>query len=482
MLSSSSSSGGGGDGGGFGGAGGGGGAGRWGIGSSGGNGNSSGVWSSGKKKQQKLPKIPKRGPGVAELEKILRDNEKSEGGININNINTTSSNNNNNVEGFSVSHPYSDPRRRTPPPLALPPPPMSGVVTSRPPPTFPPPSHHIPIAPRFDHLSPRPRPRPGLYGYNTAKQEEGRNFPEQPLFPMNPSSCDGLLQPDNHHHHRHHTANSSSSNKIYSESSSNPSHHHLWSSIPALPQERHRTNQYSSSMVKQILGPRAPPPSSNSLTTGHFNHEPPSSQNPYFNARNPTEEPKMVGMMRPHPSSSFENSLVPSTNFQVSPFFPNLITRPHNKSSSNNDTHFDTSNFTSSNNDCFRDVEWGGTLGLNSNRSRFSSDIIKGVSSNFSSLINGTAAASIPTPPVPSPSMPMFQRELSNNNNHQVPEDKMEDSNQKSESSRGGSDQERPFYNFLKVEEEGDMEETIPGSNHEGSEVGTDGPDLTLKL
>ncbi|KAK4259682.1 hypothetical protein QN277_005990 [Acacia crassicarpa] len=469
MFSSSSSSGGGGFGGG--GGGGGGSGGGCGSGSNGGNGNSPGVLSSGMKKQQKHPKIPKRGPGVAELEKILRDDEKSKGGININNINTTSSNNNNNnVEGFSVSHPFLNPRRRSPPP----PSPRTSRPLS--------PSHHIPIAPRFDHLNPPP---PGLYGYNTAKQQQGRNFPEQPLFPMNPSSCDVLSQPDSDRQHFHHTANSSAAKNFYSESSSNHHHHHLWPSYPALPQERHCTNnQYSSSMVKQILGPRAPPPSSSSLTTGHFNHEPPSSQSPYFSgtsARNPTEEPKMVGM-RPHRSSSFENSLVPSSNFQVPPFSPNLITRPHNKSSSNNDIHISTSNFTSSNNDW--DVKWGSTLGLNSNRSRFGSEISTGGSGNFSSLINGGAAAPapIPTPPVPSPSLHMFQRELSNNDNYQVPQERVEDSNQKSESSIGGSDRQRRFYNFLEVKEVEDMKETTLGSNHEGSEAGSSGLDLTLKL
>ncbi|XP_054794567.1 uncharacterized protein LOC129300066 [Prosopis cineraria] len=468
MFSSSSSRGGGGGGGGIGGGGGGGGGGC-GCGSNG-NGGGSGVWSSGIKKQQKRPKVPKRGPGVAELEKILREQEKSDRGININNI---SSNSTNNAEGFPVSpscfnlHHHSSPplKPHCPPP---PPPPVPvTAATSCPPP--PPPPPHIPIAPRFDHLSqPPPPPMAALYGYNTATQ--GRNFPEQSLFPMNPSSCDGLSHPDHHHH----SANPSSKN-FCSESSNN----HLWP-YSALPQKRHCNNRYHTSMMRQVLGPTAPPPSSSLLPAGLHNHEPPSNQSSYFNCTsrnvNP-EEPKMVGLKRPHPSSSFENSLVPSSTFQVSPIFSNF-TRPH-KSSNSNDTHITSSNFNSSNNECFRDVKWGGPLGYSSRK--FGSDSNGGLGhhSNFSSF-NGTAAAS---PPVPSPSMLMFQRESCKNNNalpnYQVLEERMEDSYQRSESS-SGSDQ-RPFYNFLEVKEVGMKENTL-GSNHKGSEVGIDGPDLTLKL
>lgn len=257
MFSSSSSSGGGGAGGNGGGGGGGCGCG----GNGGGDGGSSGM-----KKPHKRPKVPKRGPGVAELEKILREQEMSQGGvtndiININNtsnsnsiINNNNKNNNHsngNVEGFSNSHAVFPP----PPP---PPPPMPVVATPRPRPQPPSSSHDVPIVPRFDQLStlpPLPPPLPSasslLYGFN-APTQQGRNLLEKPFFPMNSSSMDGLSQPphdNNNHHHLHHSANSSSKS-FYSDLSNG--HNHLWSSHSALPHKRPSTpssNQYSSPMV-----------------------------------------------------------------------------------------------------------------------------------------------------------------------------------------------------------------------------------------
>lgn len=72
----------------------GGGAGGGGNGNGGNNGVS--IWNSGgmrKQQQQKRPRIPKRGPGVAELEKILKEQETGD-------VTTTQRGNN---EGFSIS-------------------------------------------------------------------------------------------------------------------------------------------------------------------------------------------------------------------------------------------------------------------------------------------------------------------------------------------------------------------------------------------
>ncbi|KAI4296863.1 hypothetical protein L6164_036783 [Bauhinia variegata] len=428
----------------------------------GGNGNG-GVWSSSglKIKQQKRPKVPKRGPGVAELEKIIREQ---------------------NGEGFS-SPCFSNYQNQTNPcntlslkphPPPPPPPPSPPSMTMTPRRVAVPASHsislpsHVPLAPKFDHLSPSTPPNmASLYGngggYGSAlgrsNSGSGLVLPEQPCFPMSLSSCrssiDGLdaSQSDS----------GNSSRNLSSES--NP----LWSYPPLIP-KRHNA-QCPPPMMNQFLGSGTPaPPSPTSLPAVlHNNVEPPSNQSSYYNntGRPASEEQKIVGMKRPHPlSMSLDNSLVPPSQFQYSPNLP-PYNRPHQ--SSPNDS------FTSNESYCRDAARWGSTLELNGKRFNYDN--------------GGSSHASFPTlgaPSVPSPPMHMFQGEFSKCNvlPYQVPENlqsRMEDPYQRLELSNGGSDH-KPFYSFLEVKEQLGKKDAALGSNHKDCEAGSDGIDLSLKL
>lgn len=177
------------------------------------------IWNSGlKKPAQKRPKVPKRGPGVAELEKILREQEQTS---------------NNNGEGFSVSS--LRPHRSPPPSPSSPPQVMSSG-------RIPPPHLQSTVAP------PPPPPMYGVYNGNftTSTTMGGRNKNngmdyngEQTLFPMNSSSCDGWTQSSLSDH----SGNSSSKN-LCSDSSNN-NINPFWSSTsypPALPHTHTRHN------------------------------------------------------------------------------------------------------------------------------------------------------------------------------------------------------------------------------------------------
>ncbi|TKY71797.1 WAS/WASL-interacting protein family member [Spatholobus suberectus] len=410
----------------------------------------SSIWSSSLKKQQKRPRVPKRGPGVAELEKILREQES---------IDTTDKGN---QEGFSsfISH-HSNSNSNSYPSSSFkfhpPQPPTSQKIT------VPLPSsvssnlpNNVPSAPIFDHLGPTTLPTiTSIYGNcGSLERSSGSGLvsPEKELFPLNLNSCKSKSNMNESIDGNQHDSARSPSRNLSNESN------HVW---PYSGTIQKRNNQYSSPTANQFRGT---PTSSGSLSIGLHNHlELPSNQNSYYNytSRVP-EEHKMVGMKRSH-SSTLENSLIPPSNFHVLPSFSHY-NRPHQ--SSINDSH-GASSF-SSTKECYRDAKWGSTLELSN--ARFNSDTAVPGHANFPPFV---------TPEVPSPPMHLFPGVLTKGNvlPCQVTEDKM-DSHRQSESSEPNH---RPFYDFLEVEDS-EGTETMRGANRGGREAGKVGIDLNLKL
>lgn len=334
--------------------------------------NGASIWSSGLKKQIKRPRVPKRGPGVAELEKILREQA------------TIDISDRKNVEGLSPSscfipHHHSNNPYHSSSLKPHQPPPTSSI-----PPPGPPPSSNMP----------------------------GLVLPEQQLFPMNLTSCKSKSNLNEGLDGSQSDSGNSSSRNLSSES--NP----IWS-YPATIQKR--TNQYPTPMVNQFLG-AGNPTSSGSLPIGLHNHvEPPSNQSSHYNyPSRHLEEHKMVSMKQPHPSS-LDNSLIPPSNFQVAPSFSHF-SRPHQ--SSKNDTQ-GASGFPSTN-ECYRDAKWGSTLELNGRK--FISDSGVPGHANFSSF----ATPEVPPPPI---HLFRSDLSKGNVLPYQVTEDRMEDSYQPSQSS-----------------------------------------------
>ncbi|KAJ1402125.1 hypothetical protein SESBI_28223 [Sesbania bispinosa] len=261
---------------------------------SGGNGCS--MWSSGLKKQQKRPRVPKRGPGVAELEKILRE----QGSIEITDRG--------NSEGFSSScflpHPsnhYPSSSLKSHPPTSPPSTRISGPVSSNLP-------SQIPSAPKFDHLGPTTPPTmTPIYGNCGPLGRNGSGSglvsPEQELFPMNLTSCKSKSNLNEGVDASHSDSGNSPSRNLSTES--NP----IWS--------------YPSTIQKRN------------------NHYPP----PRSGKQNPLSWPLCMklsfllahaygGMKRSHPPWI---TLIPPSNFPVLPSFSHY-NRPH-PSSTNNDSH-----------------------------------------------------------------------------------------------------------------------------------------------
>jgi len=133
----------------------------------------SSIWSSGLKKQQKRPRVPKRGPGVAELEKILREQGGGGGGVDI----TTEKGDSEGFPSF-VSRPSSSLNFH---PL------QPSTTTSR---TTPPSNlaTNVSSAPIFDHPTTLERlERSGGSGLVSPEKEL------KELFPLNLNSCKSNL-------------------------------------------------------------------------------------------------------------------------------------------------------------------------------------------------------------------------------------------------------------------------------------------------
>ncbi|KAL2341808.1 hypothetical protein Fmac_009748 [Flemingia macrophylla] len=431
------------------------------------------IWSSGLKKQQKRPRVPKRGPGVAELEKILREQE---------NIDTTDKGN---PEGFpsflshhSNSYPSSSlkfhPLQSTTSKTAVPP--SSSPLSCNLP-------TNVPSAPKFDHLGPTMLPTTtSIYGSLERNSGSDLVSPEKELFPLNLNSCKSNLNINEPiDGHGYDSANSPFRN-LSNESN------HIWPyggniqkrSSRCSPPRRDvlcmmETKKARDTVPEDIRGEKEGEKvevnqfhgtsSSSALSSALHNHlELPSNQSSYHNnyIYRVSDENKMGGMKRSY-SSALENSLIPPSNFHVLPSFSHY-NRPHQ--SSINDSH-GASSFNSTK-ECYRDDKWGSTLELSN--TRFNSDIATPGHANYPSFVS---------PEVPSPSMHLFPNVLSKGNvlSCQVNDDKME-AYQHSESSEPIR---RPFYNFLEVEDP-EVTETMHGTNRGGCEAGRVGIDLNLKL
>lgn len=199
----------------------------------------SSIWNSSLKKQQKRPRVPKRGPGVAELEKILREQE---------NIDTMDKAN---PEGFSsfISHHSNSNSSYTSSSMKFHPP---QPPTSSPKLTVPLPSTlssnlpiNVPLAPIFEHLGPATLPTiTSIYGSLERSSGSALVSPEKELFPLNLNYCTSKLKMNERiDGNRHDSANSPSRNLSSLSSESKL----MW---PCSGTIQKTNNQYSPPMVK----------------------------------------------------------------------------------------------------------------------------------------------------------------------------------------------------------------------------------------
>nr|KYP34137.1 hypothetical protein KK1_044942 [Cajanus cajan] len=398
------------------------------------------IWSSGLKKQQKRPRVPKRGPGVAELEKILREQES---------IDITDKGNPEGFPSFISHHSNSYPSSS----LTFHPTTSKMIVPSSSSPMSSNLPTNVPAVPKFDHLGPTMLPTiTSIYGSLERNSGSGLVSPEKELFPLNINSCKSKLNINEPIDGNRYDSASSPSRNLSNESNQ------IW---PYGGTTQKRNNECSPPTANQFRGT-----SSASLSIGLHSHlELPSNQSSYYNnyTSRVSEEHKMAGMKRSY-SSTLENSLIPPSNFHVLPSFSHY-NRP--QQSSINDSH-GASSFNSTK-ECYRDDKWGSTLELSN--TRFNSDIVTPGHANYPPFV---------APEFPSPPMHLFPNVLSKGNVHSchVNDDKMESHQHSSESSEPNR---RPFYNFLKVEDP-EVTETMHGTNHGGREAGRVGIDLNLKL
>ncbi|WJX65177.1 hypothetical protein P8452_49865 [Trifolium repens] len=387
--------------------------------------------------QQKRPRIPKRGPGVAELEKILMRE--------VEFIDLTTNDRGINNEGFSVSSSHIFPSFSS-----------SGLKSHQPlpPPPSPPPqrlnSSNFSFASKFDHVIP---PTIGsIYGNGNGNGNShsllGRNGgggsgEVHELIPwirnLNFSTCKSKPNLNE-------AADGSQSDSGNSPSSD--SNHANWNYTATI---QKRNNGYPPQpMINQFHGNGGNQASYGSLSIGLHNHiEPPSIQNnSYYNYPSRTrEENKMVAMKRPH-CSSLDNGLFEPSKFQV---LPSLSRYGRSQQSSTNDNH-GVSSYTPPTNECYRDSKWGSTLELSNKRFDFKNAASSG-HANFPPFV----APEVPPPPP----MHLLQNAISKGNMfpcHAI-EVKMENSSQHSKSS--GQDR-KPFFNFLEVKGEEGVTEVPP--------------------
>ncbi|RDX80218.1 hypothetical protein CR513_39261, partial [Mucuna pruriens] len=225
----------------------------------------SSIWNSGLKKQQKRPRVPKRGPGVAELEKILRE----QGTVDITDKE--------NPEGFpsfishhlnSNSYPSSSLKFHPTPPSTSP---KTTLPSS-------PVSSNLPVKipyTVFDHLSSSALSNiSSVCGKGSLERSTGSGLvsAEKDLFPLSLNSCKSKSSNMNEQIDGNgHEYVSSPSRNLSNDYNS------IW---PSSARIQNRNSQYSPTM-NQLRGTSS---SSASLSAGlHNQQELPSNQNSYYN-------------------------------------------------------------------------------------------------------------------------------------------------------------------------------------------------------
>lgn len=235
-------------------------------------GNSSGSAGGGKSsKKLKHNKVPQRGMGVAQLEKIIEERQMKDVAV----LTPSSTN-------------FRSPSIPLPPPL--------------------PPNHH-PLISESDSMNPNFVSKPMRTNSGGSNNWNGlHNFERE-----NPNSKSNT-NPNQNHHGYLMAMPTNLSGFTYE---SNPS---IWPRVPTITQRSHFQQPCSSSMVNVPLGTTSSASASSSVM--HLQIEPPSIQS-YSSNKYTTfwqEEDKMVGKKRPYPFS-VENLPIPSFNCK----FPSYV-------------------------------------------------------------------------------------------------------------------------------------------------------------
>ncbi|CAK8530642.1 unnamed protein product [Lathyrus sativus] len=391
----------------------------------GGNGNGNGVsiWNSGsmkKQQQQKRPRIPKRGPGVAELEKILKEQETAD-------VTPTQRGNN---EGFSMSSSCYIPHPPQPQPsLRL----NSNNFHSL-----------LPLSQKID-LTVSPGIR-SMYA-NSNMSPLGRN--------------NGVGSIEHELFRRRNLNEVADGSPSESENSSSSESNHANCSYPGIVSRRNNVDPLPK--MNEFHGNGGNQNGVLSIGLPNFSVESPSVQNSHYNYTSRSNDEQMMagGRVKRSYSSSLDNSLIPPSNFQVLPSFSR-----HNRpqQSSTNESHGISSY--NPTNECYRDTKWGNTLEL-SNKI-FNSENVGSSHTKYPPFV-------VPEVPPPRPPLQFFQSNHSKVNRIpcQVTEDKVENSNE---------EDRKPFFNFLEVKGQEEVTDGTSGSNNGGDEGGRGGIDLTLKL
>ncbi|KAI5447866.1 hypothetical protein KIW84_015350, partial [Lathyrus oleraceus] len=322
----------------------------------GGNGNSVSIWNSGMKKQQqqqqKRPRIPKRGPGVAELEKILKEQETAD-------VTTTQRGNN---EGFSMSSSCFIPHPPQPQPTSRP---NSNNLHSL-----------ITSSQKFDLVSPGVR---SMYA-NSSTVPLGRN--------------NGVGSIEHELFRRRNLNDVADGSLSESENSSSSESNHANCSYTGIVSRRINVDPLPK--MNEFHGNGSNQNGVLSIGLPNFSVESPSVQNSHYNyTSRSNDEQMMAGRMKRCYSSPLDNSLIPPSNFQVLPSFSR-----HNRpqQSSTNESHGISSY--NPTNECYRDAKWGNTLEL-SNKI-FNSENVGSSHTNFPPFV-------VPEVHPPRPPMQFFQ-------------------------------------------------------------------------